>query len=126
MHCSCPDGMILKDDGITCIKNVIDPCKAAKCEHFCTVEDNVATCNCKCGYQVDPNNSNFCVKISDPCRNSSCSHFCKPDENGITYTCGCPAGKSLFKGEKFKCTDIPKTTRLPFGDDMKFEIQKIE
>ena len=57
--------MNLKADGLTCENTFVDPCKVAQCEHFCTVDKktNAATCDCKCGYQVDPNNRNFCVYI---------------------------------------------------------------
>ena len=74
------------------------------CEHMCRMVDDVPTCSCREGYQLQ--NVTLCVDI-DEClvNNGDCEHECinKPG----TYTCSCPTG---YMVDGIRCIDTNECT----------------
>jgi hypothetical protein len=113
-HCSCPDGFLLDEDGITC--HDVDECQCMNngCQHSCVNEVGSYSCACDRGF-ILADGGFMCLDV-DECsvlHNGFCSQLCINTEG--SYHCDCREGYRLF--ESSLCQGIVKGYRL-FGSSL--------
>lgn len=104
-YCSCNEGFVLAQDGITCVQ--IDPCQGSPCEFECLAVMDSYRCACPEGYMLAPDERG-CLDVNE-CLQSPCEHICVNAQG--TFECRCRDGYQ--PDEEGNCEDVDECVDSP-------------
>ncbi|XP_030626803.1 thrombomodulin-like [Chanos chanos] len=109
-QCTCSDGYVIAENGISCIQAPEDPCDEAGCAQRCSKVNNTVQCHCDHGYELGKDGKS-CNDIDECADKSRCSgeHMECVNTYG-SFECRCESGYEMNNN---KCIDIDECVNSP-------------
>ncbi|XP_030626804.1 EGF-containing fibulin-like extracellular matrix protein 1 [Chanos chanos] len=107
-ECTCLDGYVIAENGVSCIKAPEDPCD--QCEQQCSKVNNTVQCHCDHGYELGKDGKS-CDDIDERADKSRCSgeHMECVNKND-SFECRCESGYEMNNNT---CTDLNECASCP-------------